>query len=85
MAETLGVRFNREYYLNPDIRYIVDSLCNEYALEHFGDMRLFEFLAKSGKLSAREAGEKLLKEIDNFNGDSGVNDDISLVILKRLR
>lgn len=53
--------------------------------EFFEDMRLFEFLAKSGKLSAREAGEKLLKEIDNFNGDSGVNDDISLVILKRLR
>lgn len=53
--------------------------------EFFGDMRLFEFLAKSGKLSAREAGEKLLNEIDNFNGDSGVNDDISLVILKRLR
>jgi hypothetical protein len=41
MAAALGVKFDREYYLNPDIRYLVDSLCNEYALEHFGDMRLF--------------------------------------------
>ncbi len=41
MAKTLGVKFDREYYLNPDIRYLVDSLCNEYALEHFGDIRLF--------------------------------------------
>ncbi len=41
MAKTLGVKFDREYYLNPDIRYLVDSLCNEYASEHFGDMRPF--------------------------------------------
>ena len=41
MANELGVKFDREYYFNPDIRYLVDSLCNEYALEHFEDMRLF--------------------------------------------
>ena len=41
MANALGVKFDREYYFNPDVRYLVDSLCNEYALEHFGDMRLF--------------------------------------------
>jgi hypothetical protein len=41
MAKALGVMFDREYYFNPDIRYIVDSLCNEYAEEHFPDMRLF--------------------------------------------
>jgi hypothetical protein len=41
MAEVLGVKFDREYYFNPDVRYLVDSLCNEYALEHFEDMRLF--------------------------------------------
>ena len=41
MAEALGVKFDREYYFNPDVRYLVDSLCNEFALEHFPDMRLF--------------------------------------------
>ncbi len=42
--------FDREYYLNPDIRYIVDSLCNEYASEHFGDMRLFYSESNLGQI-----------------------------------
>ena len=50
MAKTLGVKFDREYYLNPDIRYLVDSLCNEYALEHFGDMRLFYSESNLGQI-----------------------------------
>ena len=50
MAEALGVMFDREYYLNPDIRYIVDSLCNEYALEHFPDMRLFYSESNLGQI-----------------------------------
>ncbi len=50
MAKTLGVMFDREYYLNPDIRYIVDSLCNEYASEHFGDMRLFYSESNLGQI-----------------------------------
>ncbi len=50
MAEALGVIFDREYYLNPDIRYLVDSLCNEYALEHFGDMRLFYSESNLGQI-----------------------------------
>lgn len=50
MAKTLGVMFDREYYLNPDIRYIVDSLCNEYASEDFGDMRLFYSESNLGQI-----------------------------------
>ncbi|MDT8302608.1 MAG: hypothetical protein RQ760_14075 [Sedimentisphaerales bacterium] len=50
MAETLGVKFDREYYFNPDIRYIVDSLCNEYAEEHFPDMRLFYSESNLGQI-----------------------------------
>jgi hypothetical protein len=50
MAEALGVMFDREYYFNPDIRYIVDSLCNEYVLEHFGAMRLFYSESNLGQI-----------------------------------
>jgi hypothetical protein len=50
MAEALGVMFDREYYFNPDIRYIVDSLCNEYAEEHFPDMRLFYSESNLGQI-----------------------------------
>jgi len=50
MAEALGVMFDREYYFNPDIRYIVDSLCNEYVLEHLGDMRLFYSESNLGQI-----------------------------------
>jgi len=50
MAKTLGVKFDREYYLNPDIRYLVDSLCNEYASEHFGGMRLFYSESNLGQI-----------------------------------
>jgi len=50
MAETLGVKFDREYYFNPDIRYIVDSLCNEYAEEHFPGMRLFYSESNLGQI-----------------------------------
>jgi hypothetical protein len=50
MAETLGIMFDREYYFNPDIRYLVDSLCNEYASEHFSDMRLFYSESNLGQI-----------------------------------
>ncbi|MCP4263354.1 MAG: hypothetical protein GY774_38490 [Planctomycetes bacterium] len=50
MAKALGVRFDREYYFNPDVRYLVDSLCNEYALEHFTDIRLFYSESNLGQI-----------------------------------
>jgi hypothetical protein len=40
MAGALGVRFDRDYYFDPDKRFAIDTLCNEYAGEHFPGMRL---------------------------------------------
>jgi hypothetical protein len=50
MAEKLGVKFDRRYYFSPDVRYLVDSLCNEYALEHFPHMRLFFSESNLGRI-----------------------------------
>ena len=50
MAKALGVSFDRDYYFDPDKRYAVDSLCNEYASEHFGGMRLFYSESNLGQL-----------------------------------
>ncbi|HUU15507.1 MAG TPA: hypothetical protein VMW72_00020 [Sedimentisphaerales bacterium] len=50
MAGALGVSFDRDYYFDPDKRYAVDSLCNEYASEHFGDMRLFYSESNLGQI-----------------------------------
>ena len=50
MAGALGVKFDRDYYFDPDKRYAVDSLCNEYASEHFGDMRLFYSESNLGQI-----------------------------------
>lgn len=35
MARALGVRFDRDYYFNPQKRYTIDCQCNEYAFEKF--------------------------------------------------
>jgi len=41
LAKALGVAFNREYYFEPQMRYAVDSQCQQYAAAHFPEMRLF--------------------------------------------
>lgn len=41
MAKALGVRFDRDYYFNPEKRYAIDCKCNEYAAAEFPDMHLF--------------------------------------------
>jgi len=51
MAKALGVRFDRDYYFDPDKRCAVDSLCNEYASEHFGGMQLFYSESNLGQLN----------------------------------
>ncbi len=51
MAGALGVSFDHDYYFDPDKRYAVDSLCNEYASEHFGGMRLFYSESNLGQLN----------------------------------
>jgi len=51
MAGALDVKFDRDYYFDPDKRYAVDSLCNEYASEHFSGMRLFYSESNLGQLN----------------------------------
>lgn len=51
MARALDVSFDRDYYFDPDKRCAVDSLCNEYASEHFGDMRPFYSESNLGQLN----------------------------------
>jgi hypothetical protein len=41
MAKALGVKFDRDYYFDPDRRYAIDCKCNEYAAAEFPGMRLF--------------------------------------------
>jgi hypothetical protein len=50
MAKALGVRFDREYYFNPDRRYAIDCECNEYAAAQFPEMRLFYSESNLGQI-----------------------------------
>ena len=50
MAKVLGVKFDRDYYLEPKRRYDIDSQCNEYAAEHFHGMRLFYSESNLGQI-----------------------------------
>jgi hypothetical protein len=50
MAKSLGVAFDRDYYFDPDKRYAIDSLCNEYAAEQFPGMRLFYSESNLGQI-----------------------------------
>ena len=52
--------------------------------DFFGEQRLLELLPKLIDFSAEEVGERLLAEIDHFLGDVRANDDLSMVVLKRL-
>ena len=50
MARALGVRFDRDYYFNPDRRYAIDCECNEYAAAEFPGMRLFYSESNLGQI-----------------------------------
>jgi hypothetical protein len=50
MAKALGVRFDRDYYFDPDKRYAVDCKCNEYASAQFPGMRLFYSESNLGQI-----------------------------------
>src|SRR4030042_1468946 len=50
MAKALGVRFNRDYYFDPDKRYAIDCECNEYAAAQFHGMRLFYSESNLGQI-----------------------------------
>jgi hypothetical protein len=50
LAKALGVAFDQEYYFDPQQRYAVDSLCHEYAANHFPGMRLFYSESNLGQI-----------------------------------
>ncbi|MFC1604639.1 uroporphyrinogen decarboxylase family protein [Planctomycetota bacterium] len=51
MAKALGVSFDRDYYFNPDRRYVIDCKCNEYAAAQFPEMRLFYSESNLGQIN----------------------------------
>ncbi|MFH1719332.1 MAG: hypothetical protein ABIF19_18415 [Planctomycetota bacterium] len=50
MAESLGVVFDRDYYFDPERRYVIDCRCNEYAVQQFPGMRLFYSESNLGQI-----------------------------------
>ena len=50
MAKALGVKFDRDYYFDPDRRYAIDRKCNEYAAAQFPEMRLFYSESNLGQI-----------------------------------
>jgi sigma-B regulation protein RsbU (phosphoserine phosphatase) len=50
----------------------------------FGDQRLSELLYEITDLNSETAGHKILQAIDEFLGDEKPQDDISLILLKKL-
>jgi hypothetical protein len=50
MAKALDVRFDRDYYFDPDRRYAIDCECNEYAAAQFPGIRLFYSESNLGQI-----------------------------------
>jgi len=49
----------------------------------FGEERLFKIFSKMNTLSAIEAGESLVSEVEKHRGDAAQSDDLSMILLKR--
>nr|NIP28285.1 hypothetical protein [Phycisphaerae bacterium]NIR63015.1 hypothetical protein [candidate division Zixibacteria bacterium]NIP53811.1 hypothetical protein [Phycisphaerae bacterium]NIS50366.1 hypothetical protein [Phycisphaerae bacterium]NIU10204.1 hypothetical protein [Phycisphaerae bacterium] len=56
----LGVKFDRDYYFDPNKRYAVDYRCNEYATEHFPGMRIFYSESNLGQIDFWDKGQILI-------------------------
>ena len=52
--------------------------------EFFGSEKFINLLAKTQSLYPAEIGSLIMSEINKFNGDNGVTDDLSLIILKKM-
>lgn len=50
--------------------------------EFFGEKRLFDLISKTKVSSARELGERLLAEVDEFIGQARRNDDLSMIVIR---
>ncbi len=57
LAEALGVKFDRDYYFDPNKRYAVDCRCNEYAAEHFPGMRVYYSESNLGQIDYWDKGQ----------------------------
>jgi hypothetical protein len=60
LAKVLGVKFDRDYYFDPNKRYAVDYRCNEYAAEHFPGMRIFYSESNLGQIDFWDKGQILI-------------------------
>jgi len=50
IAKALGVKFDRDYYFDPQRRHAIDGQCNEYAAGQFPGMRLFYSESNLGQI-----------------------------------
>jgi hypothetical protein len=57
LAKALGVKFDRDYYFDPDRRYAIDCKCNEYAAAQFPEMRLFYSESNLGQIDYRDKSQ----------------------------
>ena len=60
LAKTLGVKFDREYYFDPNKRYKIDCQCNEYIIRQFPGMQLFYSESNLGKLDYYSKDQMLI-------------------------
>lgn len=60
MNRAIGVVFDREYYFDVARRYAVDSACNEYALDTFGEMGLFYSESNLGQIAYWDEAQVLI-------------------------
>jgi len=60
MAKALGVRFDRDYYFDPDKRYAIDCKCNEYAAAQYPEMRLFYSESNLGQIDYMDKSQILI-------------------------
>ncbi len=52
--------------------------------DFFGDKRFLDMLPGLQKLNAEDAANRILKVVERFVGDSPQNDDLSLIIIKKV-
>ncbi len=57
--------------------------CNEQG-DFFGEHRLLNRLQGCAGASASQTGERLVKEVDRFLGKAKANDDLSIVVIKKV-
>ena len=60
LAKALGVKFDRDYYFNPNRRHEIDCRCNQYAAEQFPDMRLFYSESNLGQIDHWDPNQVLI-------------------------